>query len=221
MMVEGHCMAFSHHRPLEFTYQATGCPPPFEGNDGGDDEEEEEDGADTLGRSWDRSWRRRLLDPASPHGLAACVVECLRACPIDAQAPVASHLLFCGDVFAADECALQRLVARQVRDALAGEGGTPASPAPSADLPDAADADAAHRYTSYRRRNGGAAGGPSPLLHDSVGVVRVPGARCEAVPWLGASLWAGHWHSVHPDSPAFGWESAAATDGGGTSDAPW
>jgi hypothetical protein len=54
-----------------------------------------------------------------------------------------------------------------------------------------------------------------------VGVVRVPGARCEAVPWLGASLWAGHWHSVHPDSPAFGWESAAATDGGGTSDAPW
>jgi hypothetical protein len=223
MMIEGHCMAISHHQPLEFTYQATGCPH-FDGARGspgsGDQMDEDYDDADTLQRNWDRNWKRHLLDPSSPHSLARCIVQCLRACPRDVQALAVSNLFFCGDVFATNEANLQRGVALQVREALSGGvAGTsstsyPPSADPSEEVPQSApittadDRSGAHCYTY---RNGASHRLSSPLLRDSVGVVRVPGLRCEVLPWVGPSLWASHWHSVHPEAPAFQWKTTSSS----------
>jgi hypothetical protein len=205
---EAHCVAVAHSQSLDYTYQATGrCPTPNEAG-----------GPATLQEFWDTCWKGHLLNAESPHSMVMCILRCLEACSRDDRRRVVSHLVFCGEWFVSDPAKVQKYVAQQVRKAL-----TPAESSASQSSrvpPPADDADATkgeeeeeeegppqlyqlsytHRAVSKAMR--------TQFLADSVGLVRAPNnVPCEVLPWVGANIWAKHWHSTHPDSPAFQWET--------------
>lgn len=130
------------------------------------------------------------LDPHVPSSLVSAVLKCLEACPMPARPAVAANLCVGGEVF--DNNYSVRL-ARALRAALSDDEENVA-PQPGAAYP--------HLLTRVPPAKATLA-----VLADKVGVVRVAGLRGDVLAWIGASLWANHWHVMDPEAECLQWQT--------------
>lgn len=203
---EWHCLVVSHGRTLDYTYRATGqrssgLPLPDNGGGSGGP-------PDTLQQDEEQSAQDGLWDLTSPHSLARCVVTCLAACPRDIRKDVASSLLLAGDVW--DGRRVARQLVRQIRTLLQQMPVPPSKATESRGSVAAVD-DPAEDPALTPPTTISTAASPVVVLYTHtplnpelralaslVAVVQIPHVRPDALPWLGASVWASHWHAVQP-----------------------
>jgi len=213
---EAHCMAFSSHRALQYTYQACGGA----GADYSGKRQHDLGGSGELVK-YKIDAVNNMMDANSASCVALAVVKCLELCPRECRKDIIGNLLFAGDVYTPD---LGVRVARQVRAILRGGGDKDAVADDPANTTEEVGEDEVRLDRRADDAGSGAELTPSAVtttvttrvpvriselksLAEHVGVIEASTIRPDMLAWMGASVWSSHWHSIDPDSECFRWRN--------------
>lgn len=207
---EAHCVAFSSHQVLEYTYQACGCVGRSDDRDGGRSKQKQrqqqfvKDKVEAISR---------MLDVDSPNSVAVAVLKCLEACPRAARKEIVGNMLVAGDVAFMPNLGVR--IARQVRACLRGGGGgeTPEEESLPAKEGEGGSTPGESQQPAFRDRvvaettTTRVPVRTSELrsLAEFVGLVEPAQIRPDLLAWVGASVWSSYWHGIDPESSCFQW----------------
>ena len=181
---EAHCIAYASGHSLEYTYQVAA-----DSKEKGDPSMKNADWIQTQ-----NSWLSSGNDGTSL--LVRAILQCIAACPRETRRGVVHNIVFCGIIA---DTNFDINFAKGLRAALKSQQHAP--PTSKDDDEDAGSASPLQWATS------------TPIsdsqdlrsLAEHVSVVKLGSLRPDLLPWLGASVWAKHWHGIDPEATNFRW----------------
>jgi actin-related protein len=199
---EAHCMAYAAGHALDYTYQVCSSSEDYvKGNSTNVTH------LDLYNRQI--AWVEESGDNNnSSSSLIRALLLCLAACPRETRRSVVHNMVFVGAVVDVKNFSLR--VVQALCTALKSEQKTepvppqePQEQEPQEEKPAREDTLGTNCPIDMRALQ--------PLA-DHVSVVCIERLRPDFIPWLGASLWASHWHGINPESPHFEWITNEQSD---------
>ena len=191
-LTEAHCVAYTEGHCLQYTYQACSS------IENKEESPTEADSETVL------SLYHRQLTWLRNGSLIRSILLCLAACPRETRRSIVHNIVVVGAVVDSKFYAVH--VAQALRDALQPTVATSTISPIHEETKDTSlevEHDSSDRTTVWIQ---------CPLkkselhpLAEYVSVLSLDRLRPDWIPWLGASVWASHWHNVDPDSPHFQW----------------